>query len=357
MVPVYPHFPPNTFANVVELHLGYQTGGEQQWNKIFNYPRLGVSLIYQNLGNNQVLGQQFSMVPTVYFSTAHKEGAKVYAEIRYGLGLAIFNRPYNAVTNPTNDGAGANCTWQFTLGANLRWNFSRYLGLQLGGIWYHASDSHTVLPNVGVNNFGGYLGLVIMPYGAQPRVHTFDSIPLEGKWHFNVRAGSGWNRKGSAFGYLTKDNVQDQGRYPVYTLSVYASKRVAKVITVKAGLTYRYYQMYHSFLLNDNTEPFNTLNIYLKSSAFFAFTGFEFMLGHFPINLEAGINIYKPAYKPFYDSQEPSTPFNYWTKQLIPTRFGVNYYILDPYNHTRNNVFLGVNVCANLGQADSWSFV
>ncbi len=129
------------------------------------------------------------------------------------------------------------------------------------------------------------LSLCLMVHSPVP---SFDSIPLEGKWHFNVRAGSGGNRKGSAFGYLTKDNVQDQGRYLVYTLSVYASKRVAKVITVKAGLTYRYYQMYHSFLLNNNTKPFNTSNIYLKMVSFLAFTGFEFMLGHFAINLEAG---------------------------------------------------------------------
>ncbi|MDB5282451.1 MAG: hypothetical protein JWO06_1526, partial [Bacteroidota bacterium] len=88
VAPVYPYFPKNLFSNTVELHFGYQSAGEQLWNKIFNYPRLGVSLIYQNLGNNLVLGQQFSIVPTVYFSTARKENAKVYADFRYGLGLA-----------------------------------------------------------------------------------------------------------------------------------------------------------------------------------------------------------------------------------------------------------------------------
>jgi Lipid A 3-O-deacylase (PagL) len=346
VVPVYPGFPSTTFANVVELHLGYQTGGEQPWNKIFNYPRLGVSLIYQNLGNNQVLGQQFSIVPTVYFSTARKETARVYAEIRYGLGLAIFNRPYDSIKNPRNLGVGEHTTWQFTLGANLRWNFSRYMGLQLGGIWYHASDSHTALPNVGVNNFGGYLGLIIKPFGTLPRVHTYDSIPLESKWHFNFRLGAGYNRKGSAFGPASSP------AYPVYTASVYASKRVAKVITLKVGATYRYYASYRAFI--DDTAF--TSRLALKSSAFLVFTGFEFMLGHFAINLEAGLNLYKPAYKPFYNYYEASTTFNYWTKQLIPTRFGVNYYILDPYNHTRNNVFLGVNVCANLGQAEFMEF-
>lgn len=346
VVPVYPNFPSTTFANVVELHLGYQTGGEEQWNKIFNYPRLGVSLIYQNLGNNQVMGQQFSVVPTVYFSTAHKEDAKVYAEIRYGLGLAVFNRPYDSIKNPNNLGAGEHCTWQFTLGANLRWNFSRYMGLQFGGIWYHASDSHTALPNVGVNNFAGYLGLVVKPFGAQPRVHTYDTTAVENKWHFNLRLGSGWNRKGSAFGPASSP------RFPVYTASVYAAKRVTKAIFLKVGATYRYLASYRAF--NDDTVFTN--HPILNASTFLVFTGFEFMLGHFAINLEAGINLYKPAYKEFYNVYEASSPFNYWTKQLIPTRFGVNYYILDPYKHLRNNAFLGVNVCANFGQAEFMEF-
>ena len=354
--PNYSHFPPTTFSNTVEVHLGYQTYGDQIWNKIFNYPRLGVSLIYQNLGNNQIFGHQFSVVPTVYFSTAHKEDAKVYAEIRYGLGLACFNKTYNATTDPLNLATGAHAMWQLTLGANLRWNINRYVGMQFGGIWYHASDAHTVLPNVGDNNFAGYVGVVIKPYGTVPRVHIFDSAQVEHQWHFNFRAGIGYNRKGSGTGYTTVGTgTVDNGIYPVYTASVFASKRLAKVIWYKFGVIYRYYDVYHSFLTVNAPGTF-TSNLYLKSSAFIAFNGMEFMLGHFAISIEAGVNLYKPAYKPYFDKIESGSKFTFYTKEYIATRFGANYYILDPYNHARNNVYVGAYVSANVSQAEFLEF-
>ncbi|HWB63340.1 MAG TPA: acyloxyacyl hydrolase, partial [Chitinophagales bacterium] len=233
VMPVYKGFPATSFSNVAEIHLGYQTNGKQAWNRYLNYPRLGFSLIYQNLGNNHVLGQQFSIVPTVYFSTARRDDAKVYAEIRYGLGLACFNRPYDSISNPQNFGAGEHFMWQFTVGANLHWNFSRYASLQVGGIWYHASDAHTQLPNVGVNNFAGYLGILVYPFGRLPRTHQRDTVAIEKKWHVGFRFGSGYQERGNAFGPIGGP------KYPVYTASVYVMHRVAKFLLLKAGATYR----------------------------------------------------------------------------------------------------------------------
>jgi hypothetical protein len=338
--------PPSTFVNVVELHLGYQTGGEAQWNKIFNYPRLGVSLIYQNLGNNRVLGQQFSIVPMVYFSTARKENAKIFAEIRYGLGLATFNRPYDSITNRTNNLTGSHATWQFTVGANLRWNVSQYVSLQLGGVWYHASDAHTVLPNIGVNTFGGFLSMLVYPYGRMHRTHSLDTLAVEKKWHANFRFGSGWQEKGSG-------SANGGPKYPVYTGAVYASKRVAKIFLMKAGVIYRYYPMLLSVI--EEHKVFNS-ELNLRSSAFILFIGNEFLLGHFAINLEAGVNVYKPAAVAFNTYVEGSSGFAALSKRYLATRFGAYYYILDPYKHLRNNVFVGASVSANAGQAEFMEF-
>lgn len=343
VAPVYRDFPKTILANTVELHLGYQTYGSQRWHKLFNYPRLGLSFIYQELGNPKVLGQQFSIVPTVYFSTAKKENAKFFAEFRYGLGLACFTNPYDAKENPNNDGAGSAFTWQYTIGTNMRWNISRKISFNLGAVWYHASNSHTQLPNVGVNNFAVYFGLLAYPNGRLQRTHDKDSIGIDKKWHLNFRFGSGWHEMGNAFG------PKGGKKYPVYTASIYTTRRLAKAITAKMGFIYRYYPMYHTFL--EQHQVFDS-KLTLGSSAFIVFVGADFLLGHFAISLEAGVNVYKPAYKPFYEFYEKSTPINYYTKQYLATRFGLNYYILDPYLHPRNNVFVGAYVSANSGQAE-----
>jgi hypothetical protein len=344
VAPVYPNFPKNTFVNIAEVHVGYQTAGESQWNKIFNYPRLGVSFIYQNLGNNAVFGQQFSIVPTVYFSTAKKENAKVFADFRVGMGLATFNKVYDTITNPSNDMVSEHATWQITLGSNLHWNISEYLSLQVGAMWYHASDSHTVLPNVGINTFGGFAGLAVYPFGRAARSHTYDTLQVENKWHANFRFGSGYQAKGGPFG------PEVGPKYPVYTAAAYASKRVAKVFLLKAGAIYRYYPLYQSVI---EGNPAFTSNTKLKSSAFIVFGGSEFLLGHFAISVEVGINVYKPAYKTFSDEYLGRvTPYNYYLGRYLATRFGANYYILDPYKHMRNNVFVGAYVSANSGEAE-----
>ena len=343
LAPVYRNFPKSVLVNTVELHLGYQTFGKERWNKLFNYPRLGLSLIYQDLGNKNVLGQQFSIVPTVYFSTAKKENAKFYAEVRYGLGLACFTTPYDSISNKDNEGAGSTFTWQYTIGVNAHWNVSKKASIQLGAVWYHASNAHTQLPNVGVNNFAVYFGLLAYPFGRLKRTHENDSLSIDKKWHLNLRFGSGWQEMGGAFGPIGGK------KYPVYTGAIYTSRRIAKIILWKAGLIYRYYPMYNEFIKTHNV--FNS-QLTLRSSSFTIFTGFDFLLGHFAISLEAGVNVYKPAYKSFYNVYEKSTAVNFYTKQYLATRFGLNYYILDPYKHPRNNVFLGAYVSANSGQAE-----
>ena len=343
IAPVYRQFPKSIISNTVEIFWGYQTYGKQRWNKPFNYPRMGISTIFQELGNDQKLGQQISLVPTVYFSTAKKENAKFFAEIRYGLGLAFFTNPYNAVTNRDNKGAGSKFTWQFVVGANLRWNISKQVGLQLGVVMYHASNAHTQLPNVGVNNFAFTVGLLAYPFGRMARNHSLDSTAIDKKFHINFRFGSGWHERGSAFGPVGGK------KYPVYTAAIYASRLTGKIFLLKAGIIYRYYPMYESF--NKDNQVFSSKQK-LNASAFIIFLGNEFMLGHFSINLEAGINVFKPAYKAFNNYYEKSTAFNYYSKQYLATRFGINYYLFDPYKHPRNNIFMGAAVSANFGQAE-----
>ena len=107
--------------------------------------------------------------------------------------------------------------------------------------------------------------------------------------------------------------------------------------------------MYESF--NKDNQVFDSKQK-LNASAFIIFLGNEFMLGHFSINLEAGINVFKPAYKAFNNQYEKSTAFNYYSKQYLATRFGLNYYLFDPYKHPRNNIFMGAAVSANFGQAE-----
>ncbi|HWB62103.1 MAG TPA: hypothetical protein VG603_01240, partial [Chitinophagales bacterium] len=111
----------------------------------------------------------------------------------------------------------------------------------------------------------------------------------------------------------------------------------------------RYYPLYLSFI---NDQHLYDSNKKLKASAFIVFVGLEIPVGHFAISLEAGPNVYKPAYHAFYNYYEKSTEFNYYTKQFIAARFGANYYIFDPYTHLRNNVFIGAYVSANSGQAE-----
>ena len=70
------------------------------------------------------------------------------------------------------------------------------------------------------------------------------------------------------------------------------------------------------------------------------------------MNVEGGINLYKPFYRDFYEFYEGRGKVDFWLKNVFPSTFGIHYYIVDPTEKPNYNIFIGANIRANFGQAD-----
>ena len=86
------------------------------------------------------------------------------------------------------------------------------------------------------------------------------------------------------------------------------------------------------------------------------------MLSHIGIELEFGLNLYKPIYKYDYELTngtiengiyiKPKLDWYFDIKKTISSRLGLKYYLLNTNKSPKQNLFLGAFINANFGQAD-----
>src|SRR6478735_5919898 len=81
------------------VHLAWQTKGSDTWQKFYNYPKIGLECSYTNFGNTKELGSAFGIIPVLQIKSRniHRNW-----NMKFGMGVAYLNRPYDIVSNPYN---------------------------------------------------------------------------------------------------------------------------------------------------------------------------------------------------------------------------------------------------------------
>jgi hypothetical protein len=79
--------------------------------------------------------------------------------------------------------------------------------------------------------------------------------------------------------------------------------------------------------------------------------GHEFVCGQVSLLTQGGFNLYNPFGKYFHRMYEPKG-FKNGIEQWICTRLGFQYYVFTPTPSRRFNIFTGLYLNANFGQAD-----
>ena len=173
MIKIYPQFPKTNFINLNELNFSWQTTGKKEWNQLYHYPRIGITLIYGYLDNNKVLGQNISLVPNISFET--HTAKRFMFQTRFGMGFSYFTKHYDALTNPTNNVIGASITNITFLTEDLNFKATKNLNLNFGIGTFHCSDGHYQLPNLGANMPALNFGFTYFPQ-AVPEFYHHDTI-------------------------------------------------------------------------------------------------------------------------------------------------------------------------------------
>jgi hypothetical protein len=337
VVPNFEKFPASPLQSSVFLNIGkidYSPNG--YWSGFYNYPSTGISASFSSYGNDSILGKQISIIPFLEVSTSrYNRNSFIF---KFGLGSSYFSTYYNRLHNKTNMAIGSHFTWAFQLFLYYKYNISNHLNIKAGAGYLHCSNGHTQLPNYGLNS--GMISLSAQYFFKPlPQIPHFEADKTR-HYFYTIRTGLGMHEYGAAKGPI------GGAKRPVYSLAIDGGMSYKQNLIIHAGFAYRFYQQYYNYIINkqpnryDESPKLNASNVYF-------FLGSEFLIGHAAIDIEGGINIFKP-FKNTFETKSKRT----WLQEIFPSRMGLKLYAINTSKMPVNNVYLAANINANFGQAD-----
>lgn len=334
----YPSIGPRTGVHLNIGKINHES--ESEWGALYNGPASGVTFGFSPTGNSDIFGYEISFNPYIeLWSNNFMKRLK----LRLALGGSYFTKRHDEIENPRNLALGSRLAWNFKAFAYLKLAETERVSYRFGFGAYHSSNGHVQLPNFGLNS--AMLSLSARFKSSSP-VNYGQPLPIDKRKHYfmSFNTGAGFHEFGGTEG---SDIKSKKG---VYSASLALGVIYQQFIKVRTGLTYRFYQHYHDYILASVPEYLPKINSY--SSNVFVFLGAEFLLGRVGMNVEGGINLHKPFYSDFYEFFEGRSQMDFILKNIFPASLGINYYLINPSKKPKNNVFLGANIRANFGQAD-----
>jgi hypothetical protein len=281
IVPNYLKGYPKSSARVDGIASLHLRTNDKKWAPYFNYPDVGVSILGSYLGNSKIFGNQLSVYPYMNFKFNNKPKPFFF---KFGMGLAYFDTYFDAVTNPDNLAIGSPFSWHFNASFGQTLAYFEKGELRLTGGYFHSSNGHTQIPNFGLNS--ALLGLEYLFSGKTKTPERLKIKDAPSYWVAEHRSGLGFHELAA-----TASPVGTP-KYGVFTTGFNVGYVHREHIKYKAGVYARYYNSYFNYI----TNKYGSSTIAEAGNVYFM-AGAEFLLGHIGIDIEGGLNLYKPFFK------------------------------------------------------------
>lgn len=348
IVPNFPTSPKSGLQKTLSLRFGRAIHNEKHWVQYYNYPSYGVNLSYSESDNISTYGRELGLSGFLELSPDRGEVRNWFFNL--GLGASYFSRYYNSETNSDNLAIGSAWNWRFQAFLYRPLKRTESYSLRLGAGYVHSSNGHVQLPNYGLN--AAMIGLSARIFkGANPMVQ---GVYPKGKEKmkkasktafFQIRNGLGFHALGG-----TTEPIGGAAK-AIFATSIGGGVTLNRQLRVRSGFTYRYYQHFYDYIVRNQLEEYRESPHSSASNVLFLL-GVEYLVGQFAIDIEGGINLYKPFYSYFYEEFETSRGIKEFMKKTFTTRMGLNYYFVKWEKQKAFNVYIGASINANFGQAD-----
>ncbi len=260
----------------IDVNLQWKTYGKKQWEQRRRYPTIGIGFAYTNYGIDSVYGQLFSIYPNIEIPLI--SGKRLQWTLRIGNGAGIATRKYsrtkyfdtlnNAISSTLNDYAS------FMM--DVRYHINDHWDVQTGVNFSHFSNASFHQPNLGINMYGGHIGIKYYPVTANPKRLTSTLTPLKNRWLMQFRFTMSANESNAPLGPT----------YPIYLATALASKRWISKNKLLLGVDYSYHEQINSFLHNNRFVAPGTEK--RESTKIAVLAGNEFLLGRVGVVLQVG---------------------------------------------------------------------
>lgn len=340
----YGTFPKTDPVKSLFVSIGIKDTRNIHSSKYYNKPTTGLSFSYSNLGNDSILGRTYGLMPFIMFRPwGHRQ--KVWS-LKFGIGGSYFTKSHR--NSEPNLAIGSRLTWSFQAFLYRELFSVNRMDFRMGAGYLHSSNGHTQLPNMGLNS--AQLSLSCQ-WNTHPLVSRKKDLflgkeaDLKRKYFITIRSGLGIHEYGG------KSKPVGGKKENVYSSAISAGILFNQHLKVRTGFTYRFYQHYYNQIKATDNPEFNDSPSRNASNIYFHL-GSEFLIGHFGLDIEGGLNLYKPYYKEYYDTHGGSGEVKYKLKKYFSSRMGLNFYFINTNKLPKNNFFIGANINANFGQAD-----
>lgn len=297
------------------------TAKKMVWPAYYGYPTLGVGVIAQTMGNDDVLGRAYGVMPSLTFHLIRKE--KFSLGLGAGLGVAASDRPYDKLDNPTNNIIGSPVNAFGMSHLLTQYQVASHWQLQGGISVHHYSNGNLTSPNIGANLASITLGLI---YQAQPnakRQEKPDDLPeVNKRIKAFVRGGFG----------LTEKQL-DGPKYPAYMLSAGVSRRMSRISTLSTGFEIVYNEQQRRFL--EHVEP-TADNARRQATRYVWIISHELGFGHLSLLTEGGLYLGK----------------HYGQRSPFSSKVGFLAYPVNILKHNGPTPYAGIAVRAYFGEAE-----
>lgn len=334
----YDSFPSRTVAFQNRAYVGWQLRGRKCWHQKYNYPEVGVSVLYGGFGNRQQLGKSLGVVGNMTVPIVRTE--KQSLRFTIAAGLIYFDRPFDSISNPHNIMVGSKITSfpQFILDYN--YSITNNLDFILGISYLHASNAHYQIPNAGLNLGTVDLGAKYY-FGKHKEFKNYSPTKDISKFRINIAVGYGIHE------FAGTIKPVGTPKYFISSNSIFLSRRVNNINNYFVGFSGKFYEGYNEYIKKND---YYDKNLFLKSSIFTFFIGHEFLFSHFGFYIHGGLNFYTP----FLYKYRKSDKFDLETflELYTSSKMGVKYYLFETNKYSKFNMFVGIYVKANFGNAD-----
>lgn len=322
---IFPPMPKQSYA--VDVVILKQTDGNKEWQARRNNPLVGLGITYTNYGIDSVYGKCIGLYPVVELPIIN--GVQLEWTCRFGYGIGYVTKRYERYPsfNTENNlvGSRLNNYTQFT--TQLRYKANQHVHVHAGFNFSHISNGSFRLPNLGVNMYGAHIGMRYFPVTDQPQPKTVATEQLRNRWMVQARVG---------LGMIEYNNV-DGPMYPVYTATLFASKRYASKNKILAGIDYSYFTAMYTFLRNNEIAVGKEKAVSWEGVIF---AGHEFVMGRIGIIAQFGV--------PFHHTEI--------NKDKTIQKLGYSYYLLQKEQGVLKELSLNGFIKANNLEASHFEF-
>lgn len=210
-----------------ELSLQRQTYGRHTWQPYFNYPTIGVTALYSDLGNIDIIGKAYAIYPFINFPF-NKSKVNTFG-FRFGIGAGYITKKFHPINNSRNTSIGNNINAAISLTFEYKRHISEHFKASAFAGLTHFSNGCTHFPNSGLNIINTGISLTYTIKGQE------EYIPKENIDNKNFRKIRPEFYIGLSTGIKRIEYKQSKD-FMVYDLEFYVMDRISNLSKIGIGL-------------------------------------------------------------------------------------------------------------------------